>query len=118
MNDCGDCDACCVVLKIENFKEGGVPCENLCEKGCSIYNDPSKPSACSEFNCVYKANTSWSENLRPDKSGVMIVEFKDRITAYRISDDVSDDTMKMIDRIKEKYDDKILIGIDARESYA
>ena len=89
---CGECTLCCTMLKVrmspvENrLKRDRTPCTYLCSKGCSIYNN--KPTACSEFECVWLASQGMRSlrlplDLRPDRCGV-VLEFNnvDTITAH------------------------------------
>ena len=71
--ECGDCKACCtaLVIKVLN-KPANTPCQNLCDKGCSIYD--SKPQTCTEFECAYIQGTNIPESLRPDKCGVIFIK--------------------------------------------
>ena len=71
---CGDCNACCKVLKIEELN---LPDFTVCPhlksgyKGCTIHS--SRPSACREFECVWKRTSIGSNRHRPDRSGVMFM---------------------------------------------
>ena len=69
MRECGECKECCTLLEIPTLKKPSPQkCENVCQKGCSIYN--SRPPECRTFQCL------WTEGLlshaaRPDRSGIM-----------------------------------------------
>lgn len=83
---CGDCNACCRVLKIEelNLPEF-TACSHLRPgyKGCTIHS--SRPSACRGFECVWKATSLGSNRHRPDRSGVMFMAQEARtVTCYNI----------------------------------
>ena len=111
MNNCGDCNECCIVFKIEDLnKEIHTPCEHLCEKGCGIYE--TRPDACRKFQCLYLIS-DWDESLRPDKSGIMIGHFPDGYKALRLKDEVN---IEMIDKIKHLNTMKgiKIEGLDAR----
>ncbi|MBU2613389.1 hypothetical protein KJ925_02955 [Patescibacteria group bacterium] len=70
MRICGSCKLCCTLLKVPELeKTEGVPCPFLCDKGCGIYT--SRPAACRNFRCAW-LNGELSENMRPDKVGVII----------------------------------------------
>jgi len=71
---CGECHACCVVLRIEDLnKEMYVPCSNIVTDGCgscSIYN--TRPEVCRSFRCMWLDNREFfPDDFRPDKIGVM-----------------------------------------------
>lgn len=69
---CGNCTVCCKFFKIDEIKK---PANELCKhctgKGCGIYDNPEKPSACDEFRCAY-LDYNWPKALRPDKCGVLV----------------------------------------------
>jgi hypothetical protein len=70
MRICGSCTLCCTLLKVPELKkQEGVPCKFLCDKGCGIYG--SRPAACRNFRCAW-LNGELSEDMRPDKVGVII----------------------------------------------
>jgi len=114
MNSCGDCQVCCEVLVIEGISEGLTKCKNQCDVGCSIHSN--KPKQCSDFHCSYIPNTTWGEELRPDKCGVLFVENKNKIVSYRLRDSISQDVMDMIFKMG-RSSSKPIIGIDARIIY-
>jgi len=115
MNKCGDCTACCSIFSIPEL---GKPIHQLCKNNicnsCIIYK--TRPKACIEFVCAYIHN-NWPVNLRPDKSGVVLVAYKGKegYEALRIKDKVSDDIWDVIKRIKAKNKNVIIKGIDARK---
>jgi hypothetical protein len=72
--DCGECTVCCKVLLIDDpefQKFPGVMCPN-CKSGagCQIYE--MRPSPCRGFNCGWRYMPELGEELRPDKSGILI----------------------------------------------
>src|ERR1700733_6764396 len=75
-NECGECRACCVVLPIvepDFNKPAGEPCKHLCDKGCSIFGQPTWPKLCRDYLCVWRVD-GWlgkRPNYRPDKLGVV-----------------------------------------------
>lgn len=73
-NSCDECSACCTVLGVAELKKPDyVPCEHLCDKGCSIYEQ--RPPSCKGYECFWLANSVAAE-LRPDRIGV-VIEMKD-----------------------------------------
>lgn len=69
MRTCGECTACCTLAYVPELdKPENVTCKN-CVNGCSIYT--SRPTSCVTYECEWLKG-SMSEDMRPDKSGVMI----------------------------------------------
>ena len=71
--DCGDCQVCCVALRIEDAelqKPAGVVCRFL-NHGCSIYQ--SRPSTCRHWLCGWRMQPELGEDWRPDRSGVLLI---------------------------------------------
>jgi uncharacterized protein len=63
---------CCKLLGVEElYKMPGEWCD-YCEKGvrCKIYDN--RPSTCSEYECLWLQNPNIPDNLRPDKSRVVL----------------------------------------------
>lgn len=70
---CGSCTLCCKVMGIvELEKPGGTWCGH-CKpgRGCAIYE--SRPKSCGEFNCLWLAEPSIPENLKPERTKVVLV---------------------------------------------
>ena len=69
LRECGACKECCTLLEIPTLKKPPrQKCQNVCQKGCSIYT--SRPDECRTFQCL------WTEGFlspaaRPDLSGIM-----------------------------------------------
>jgi hypothetical protein len=70
--DCNMCGACCTYFKILDnegnvFKEADTPCQYLSydietrEANCEIYNDPKKPTLCSEYHCSQLEEGGWGK---------------------------------------------------------
>ena len=69
IRECGDCKECCTLLEIPTLqKPARKKCENLCQKGCGIYN--TRPTECRTFQCFWSEGYL-SEAARPDRSGLM-----------------------------------------------
>lgn len=109
MNNCGDCQICCEVLSIPEIdKDPGLRCKNQCKTGCSIYKD--RPESCKQFRCLY-LESNWLKELRPDKSGVMIVNYPSGYEAIRVKDKVNPKIMNEIKKLGVKVK-----GVDARRA--
>jgi hypothetical protein len=69
--ECGDCQACCTLLFIEELKKPERErCPQQCKKGCSIYVD--RPPSCSSFRCRWlQGDPNLERRDRPDRLGVM-----------------------------------------------
>lgn len=96
---CGGCTVCCHILAVPDTpgipKPSYQPCPWLHKgkeyKGCSIYAD--RPRSCRSFECHYiklarRPDLTTFSNLRPDKSGVMIMQNPQKafFTAHVVGD--------------------------------
>jgi hypothetical protein len=71
--ECGPCQACCTVLRIEAIqKPRATRCPNQCATGCAIY--PDRPAECAGYRCAYLQGLV---SKRPDESGVVVHVTKD-----------------------------------------
>lgn len=75
MRECGSCSMCCRVLPIpspeEIKKPGNVWCKHWSKKTkCSIYD--SRPEVCKKFFCDWISNDALPDEVRPDKSKVIL----------------------------------------------
>lgn len=95
--DCGDCQACCIILQVEEIqKPMRKPCEHLCKTGCSIYR--RRPLSCQQFDCIWK-KVKIEGMRRPDKSKMMYVLGKNNvISAYELEEGVAaqDEALEII----------------------
>ncbi|OYW45800.1 MAG: hypothetical protein B7Z08_00065 [Sphingomonadales bacterium 32-68-7] len=67
---CGGCTVCCTVCEIPDLpKPADVACQHLEPAGCGIY--PDRPGGCRTFFCGWRRLPWLTNNLRPDRSGVM-----------------------------------------------
>ena len=70
MRECGECTECCISASVEEInKPMGVPCENICGIGCSIYKD--RPGACRFFSCQWLKG-DFADNDKPSISKMVI----------------------------------------------
>jgi hypothetical protein len=71
---CGECSVCCTVKPIntpELVKAPGVACQHcLASGGCGIYE--TRFPVCREYRCAWKMLGWIPEQLRPDRSGVLV----------------------------------------------
>jgi len=74
MRDCGECNACCKLPGLPEMGKGTWEWCSHCRiggtEGCGIYD--SRPSACSSFNCAWRADDTLAEHMRPDKCRMMV----------------------------------------------
>ncbi len=102
MNSCGTCTACCEVFEIPELEK---PARKLCQhctgKGCGNYED--RPEPCRVFRCAWLAG-NWREELRPDKCGVMISQFKEKVLrAWQLEKLVDPLILDQMKYLKETY---------------
>jgi len=98
-------------MSIKGISKAGEECVNVCEKGCSIYND--RPSSCEYFKCAY-LTSGWKEDFRPDKSGIMVAGFKNEISVYRLKENINMDLFNII-YSTSKMQGKKVVGYDCRK---
>ena len=70
--DCGDCTVCCVLPNIDTpeiQKVSGARCKHCTGTGCAIYD--TRPPVCRAWYCAWRTVDIFSEDWRPDKSGVL-----------------------------------------------
>ncbi len=70
--DCGDCVACCEVLRIEDAdvgKPAGVMCRHNTGGGCGIYT--TRPGICRTWFCLWRRIDAMPDEVRPDRCGVI-----------------------------------------------
>jgi Fe-S-cluster containining protein len=73
--ECGECQACCEVIAI-NGDENCSPsdnyerCQHQCSSGCGIYS--KRPEECRTYECLWQRGMLTSEEMRPDKLGVLL----------------------------------------------
>jgi hypothetical protein len=70
---CGDCVACCTVLKVDapDFKKpAGTPCTHLASRGCGIH--AVRPHICRTWFCGWRRVADMPDEARPDRSGLLV----------------------------------------------
>lgn len=71
--ECGDCTACCDVLKIDTRdlqKPAGMPCIHRSAHGCAIH--AMRPDICRAWFCGWRRVEGMSDAARPDLCGLMV----------------------------------------------
>lgn len=72
--ECGDCVACCELLYVNDLqKPAGTSCKHCTSKGCGIY--ATRPAVCREWFCGWRRVAGLAEELRPDRSGILIMDY-------------------------------------------
>lgn len=69
---CGDCTVCCTwptINKPEIQKVSGATCKHCTSGGCAIYE--TRFPVCRGFYCAWRTVDIFSDEWRPDKSGVL-----------------------------------------------
>ena len=70
---------CCKWLPIAELdKPAGVLCP-FCNQGCIVHGTPKMPDECSRFECMYYQMEKCSEELRPDRSGVIFEKLSEKL---------------------------------------
>ncbi len=70
--DCGGCTVCCVwptINKPEIQKLSGAACRHCTLGGCGIYE--TRPPVCRSYYCAWRTVDIFSDDWRPDRSGVL-----------------------------------------------
>lgn len=72
MRTCSDCTMCCKILGVKELnKEPNENCVHCnAGKGCQIYE--TRPQTCREFNCLWLQNELMPEEMRPDRTHVVL----------------------------------------------
>jgi hypothetical protein len=70
---CGDCQLCCKLLPIRNFKPGNKRCKHQRHgKGCAVYHRPGMPRDCAIWNCRWLCGDDTADLSRPDRAHYVI----------------------------------------------
>jgi len=75
---CGSCTLCCKLTEVpELFKPVNKWC-GFCKpgRGCSSYEN--RPPSCHTFSCIWLSDPSLGDDLRPDRSRVVLERFTDK----------------------------------------
>lgn len=78
MAECGTCKQCCITYPLlpnadywPDGKPTHTPCKHVCEKGCAIHDQP-RPNVCTRFRCLWLNYPKIGDQMRPDKSGLLM----------------------------------------------
>jgi len=93
MRDCGDCSECCRLLPSvfeplteeedeTYFTPMGDWCKYCDQPGCSIYAT-LKQKSCMEFKCAWQLNSSIPDELKPNRSGVVLEVLDNNVNTTR-----------------------------------
>lgn len=76
MRKCGECQLCCKLLPVADFKlvkDAGKKCKHQkYHVGCKVYNTSQMPASCSTWNCRWLVNDDTHDLPRPDRAGYVI----------------------------------------------
>jgi hypothetical protein len=74
MRTCDGCTLCCTLLPIKEIgKHANERCMYQCTGGCTIYHMPGRmPASCFFWNCRWLVNDDTDDQVRPDKSHLVI----------------------------------------------
>jgi Fe-S-cluster containining protein len=110
--ECGSCSMCCKILPIEEGinKPANEWCKHWTKKTrCSIYS--SRPEVCKGFECVWLQDTLLPDEIRPDKSKVVLKYHNERLIAVVDRDHPNAWREGLLGKLLEKYDDGYSIYI-------
>lgn len=79
--ECGGCTQCCLVLPVnspELTKQSGVLCTH-CDPGVGCAIHATRFPVCRSFQCGWRLLPIVPDDLRPDRSGILVVADEDNI---------------------------------------
>jgi hypothetical protein len=67
---CGDCTLCCRFFAVPELgKPEAEWCRHCTQAGCAIH--ATRPQSCRNFDCFWLLDEAFSDDLRPDRCGVV-----------------------------------------------
>lgn len=115
--NCDECFVCCTLLPIDELNKSiGTVCQHY-NNGCTIYC--SKPKVCLDFVCAYLEGSNTSENLRPDKCGIMFFKKTERIFSGVLvpGKQITDIARNQIKSFNEQGYSIVLLSTEKKEPY-
>ena len=72
MKECGGCTMCCKIIGVSELDKSPNEWCKHCDigEGCSIYKDA--PDVCHDFKCLWLVSEDMPDELRPDKTKVVL----------------------------------------------
>lgn len=111
---CGDCTECCYVFRIDEI---GKPKHTMCKEctgsGCGIYE--TRPQTCSGYQCEY-LKKDWSEDLRPDRCGVLIDKRKGEYSALLVRNVTEEAQAPIMEKLEEFKGIELINALKGYES--
>lgn len=89
MRQCGDCTLCCKLLEIHDIPSAiGEYCQ-YCKvsNGCMIYD--ARPKECSDYQCMWTMMDRVSDDLRPDRCGIIFDRIADDVISARMEGEMT-----------------------------
>lgn len=119
---CGECTMCCKLLGVEEIGKAPNQWCGHCAigSGCQIY--ATRPKSCQEFECLWLQTPDMPEELRPDRSKVVLWMTTDNKRLIAGVDPARPDAYKegmmgrTLDVLIEKGLDVIVVNGDKRKA--
>ena len=114
MRICGDCSECCRLLKVEledYQKPSGLWCKYCTQPGCGIWGTV-KQGTCREFDCGWLQNENIPENLKPNRSGIVleVLDNNPNTTKFWIDEKNFTNTYIAVEKL-EQYTQRVYTNI-------
>jgi hypothetical protein len=86
MRECGECTMCCKELELHTIASSIGELCRYCTVGvgCQIYEE--RPGECKQYQCMWTQMENVSEDLRPDRCGVIFDRAGDDVITGRLSE--------------------------------
>ena len=115
MRTCGSCSECCRLLDARlsdnYYTPSGHWCKHCTQPGCGIYGT-IKQKKCMEFNCGWLQNENIPENLKPNRSGIVLDVLDNNLntTKFHIDEKNFTDTDIAVKKL-EQYTQRVYTNI-------
>ena len=114
MKTCGDCSQCCRVLSLyidDELKPQGYWCKYCNQPGCSIYTT-TIPKSCKDFFCGWLQNENIPENLKPNRSGIVLEVLDNNPNTSKFwIDEKNFDNTNVLSKKLEQYTQRVYTNI-------